>query len=277
MSDVLDRLGRFAARHPWRVVVVWVLVAVATVMLNSSFGGETDDSFRLPGAESQRGAEAIEERFPQQSLFTSNVILHSEEGLTGPQARAAVTEAVEQLSRQPHVVAVTDPYDPRGSTLSPDGTTAFVTIGYDTEAIGVAELEAAEEATVPVREAGIQVEFDGALGYAKPSEEPSSEAIAIAVAVVVLLVAFGSLVAMSLPLVVALTAIGVSSSVLGILAGVVAVPRMASVIGLMLGLGVGINNALFILARHRQNLDAGMPVERAVGRANAAAGLSVVF
>src|SRR3712207_5401865 len=118
MSDVLDRLGRFAARHPWRVVVVWVLVAVATVMLNSSFGGETDDSFRLPGAESQRGAEAIEERFPQQSLFTSNVILHSEDGLTRPTARTAVAAAVGELSEQPHVVAVTDPYDPRSSTLS---------------------------------------------------------------------------------------------------------------------------------------------------------------
>ena len=102
MSHVLERLGRFAARHPWRIVTVWILVAVATVMLNSSYGGETDDSFRLPGAESQRGAEAIDERFPQQSLFTSNVILHAEDGLTGPEARAAVTEAVQQLARQPH-------------------------------------------------------------------------------------------------------------------------------------------------------------------------------
>src|SRR3712207_2435591 len=277
MSGVLDRLGRFAARHPWRVVVVWVLVAVATVMLNRSYGGETDDSFRLPGAESQRGAEAIEERFPQQSLFTSNVILHAEEGLTGPEARAAVTEAVAQLSRQPHVVAVTDPYEPRGSTLSEDGTTAFVTIGYDNEAIGLAERNAAEVATRAVRDAGIQVEYDGALGYAKGAPEASSEVIAIGVAVVVLLVAFGSLVAMSLPIAVALTAIGVSSSALGILAGVVAVPKMASVIGLMLGLGVGIDYALFVLARHRQNLDAGMSVEQAAGGANATAGLSVVF
>jgi RND superfamily putative drug exporter len=259
------------------MVAVWVLVAVATVMLNSSYGGQTDDSFRLPGAESQRGAEAIEERFPQQSLFTSNVILHSEQGLTRPAARTAVTEAVRELSQQPHVVAVTDPYDPGRSTLSRDGTTAFVTIGYDNEAIGAAERDAADEATQAVRGAGIQVEYDGALGYAKGAAEPSSELIAIAVAVVVLLVAFGSLVAMSLPIAVALTAIGVSSSALGILAGVVAVPKMASVIGLMLGLGVGIDYALFVLARHRQNLDAGMSVEQAVGRANATAGLSVVF
>jgi putative drug exporter of the RND superfamily len=259
------------------VVAAWLLVAVAAVMLNSSYGGGTDDSFRLPGAESQRGAEAIQERFPQQSLFTSNVILHTEDGLTRPEARTAVTTAVDQLSRQPAVVAVTDPYDARVSTLSRDGTTAFVTVGYDNEAIGAAERDAADDATRVVRDAGIQVEYDGALGYAKGAPEPSSEVIAIAVAVLVLLVAFGSLVAMSLPIAVALTAIGVSSSVLGILAGVVAVPKMASVIGLMLGLGVGIDYALFVLARHRQNLDAGMSVEQAVGRANATAGLSVVF
>jgi RND superfamily putative drug exporter len=155
------------------MVAAWLVVAVAAVMLNSSYGGETDDSFRLPGAESQRGAEAIEERFPQQSLFTSNVILHAEDGLTGPEARAAVTKAVEQLSRQPGVVAVTDPYDPRSSTLSRDGTTAFVTVGYDDEAIGVAERDAADEATRGVHEAGIQVEYDGALGYAKGAPEPT--------------------------------------------------------------------------------------------------------
>ncbi|HYO41193.1 MAG TPA: MMPL family transporter [Nocardioidaceae bacterium] len=277
MSSFLNRIGRFAARRPWRVIAAWAVLAVATVMLNSSFGGQTDDSFRLPGAESQRGAEAMEERFPQQSLFTSNVILHSEDGLTRQRVRATVARAVERLATQPHVVAVTDPYEPGRSTLSPDGTTAFVTVGYDTEAIGVAELDAAEKATVPLREAGIEVEYDGALGYARGNPEPSSEIIAVGVAVVVLLVAFGSLVAMSLPIVVALTAIGVGSSAIGILAGLVAVPQLANVIGLMLGLGVGIDYALFVLARHRQNLEAGMSVEAAVGRANATAGLSVVF
>ncbi|HYO39708.1 MAG TPA: MMPL family transporter [Nocardioidaceae bacterium] len=277
MSSLLFRLGRFAGRHPWRVIATWVLVAVVGVMLSSSYGGETDDSFRLPGAESQRGAEAIAQRFPQQSLFTSNVVLHAKEGLDNPTARAAVTAVVDDLADDPHVVAVNDPYDRRASTLSPDGTTAFVTVGYDTEVIGVAEFEAAEDASRAARSAGIQVEYDGALGYAKGNPEPSSEAIAVAVAVVVLLVSFGSLVAMSLPILVALTGIVVGTSAISLLAGLVAVPKIANVIGLMLGLGVGIDYALFVLARHRQNLDAGMSVEKAVGRANATAGLSVLF
>ena len=277
MSHLLFRLGRFAARHPWRVLTAWVLVAVAGVLLSSTYGGETDDSFRLPGAESQRGAELLEQRFPQQSLFTSNIVFHSDNGLRKAEARAAVTEVVAQLSDDPHVVAVTDPFDRGTSTISPDDTTAFATVGYDTELIGPAEFEAAQDATEAARAAGIQVEYDGGLGYAKPTAEPSSEAIAIGVAVVVLLVAFGSLVAMSLPIVVALTAILVGTSSISVLAGLVAVPQMAEIIGLMLGLGVGIDYALFVLARHRQNLEAGMTIEQAVGRANATAGLSVLF
>jgi RND superfamily putative drug exporter len=277
MSHLLYRIGRFAGRHPWRLIITWALVAVAAVMLNSSYGGVTNDNFRLPGAESQQAADAIEERFPQKALYTSNVIFYAEEGLTAPSVEAALTEAVTDLADDPHVVTVADPYDPRGPTVSADGTTAFATVAYDVEKIGPAEFEAAQEATQAARDAGVQVEYDGLLGYAKGDSEPSSEAIAIGVAIVVLIVAFGSLVAMSLPIVVALTAILIGSATIGILAGHVAVPKMASVVGLMLGLGVGIDYALFVLARHRQNLDAGMAVDEAVGRANATAGLSVMF
>ena len=127
------------------------------------------------------------------------------------------------------------------------------------------------------RDAGVQVEYDGGLGYAKGDAEPGSEKIGILVAVVVLAIAFGSLVAMSLPIVVRSVAILIGTSTIGIMSGFVAVPDIASIVGLMLGLGVGIDYALFILARHRQNLDSGMPVPVAIGRANATAGLSVLF
>jgi RND superfamily putative drug exporter len=277
MSHFLYRIGHFAGRHPWRLLMSWVLIAVVAMTLNASYGGETNDDFRLPGAESQRAADAIEERFPQKALYTSNIIFHADEGLTTPQAQDALADTVAELADDPHVMSVTDPYDPRGPTLSRDGTTAFATVSYDTEVIGTAEFQAAEEATRAARDAGVQVEYDGLLGYAKGDAEPSSEAIAIGVAVIVLIVAFGSLVAMSLPIVVALTAILIGSSAIGILSGQVAVPQMASIVGLMLGLGVGIDYALFVLARHRQNLDSGMPVDEAVGRANATAGLAVMF
>ena len=89
-----------------------MLVAVTAVMLNSSFGGAPDEHFSLPGAESQRAADAIEDRFPQETLNTSNVVFHDEAGLTEPAAKAAVDQAVAQLADGKHVIDVADPYDP---------------------------------------------------------------------------------------------------------------------------------------------------------------------
>jgi putative drug exporter of the RND superfamily len=277
MSRILFAVGHFAGRHPWRVLAVWVLVAVAVVSLNSRFGGESTEEFSLPGAESQRAADALEERFPQRTLYTAHIIFHAPTGLASGPAKTAVSQAVSRLADGEHVIGVTDPFDPRAPTLSQDRETAFTTVGYDTQEIGDDEYKAAEAAAAAARAAGVQVEYDGALGYAKGDAEPSSELIGIVAAVIVLLVAFGSLVAMSLPIVAALTAIVVGSSAIGILSGQMAVPQIASVVGLMLGLGVGIDYALFILSRHRQNLDSGMSVPEAIGRANATAGLSVLF
>ena len=277
MSHFLYRIGNFAGRHPWRVIAAWIFIAGAIFMLNSSQGGENDESFSLPGSESQRAADIIEDRFPQETLYVSNVIFHSEDGLTGPATKAAIEQAVEQLSEGDHVIAVSSPYDPRGPTVSEDGQTAFATVAFDTEKVGLEEFDAAEDAVQDARDAGVQVEYDGGLGYAKVAAGGNSEMIGILLAVVILAIAFGSLVAMSLPIVTALVAIVVGSSSIGIMAGIVPVPEITTVVAMMLGLGVGIDYALFILSRHRQNLASGQSVPVAIGRANATAGLSVLF
>ena len=278
MSRVLYRIGHSAARHPWRVLATWALLAVVAVFLNGAVGGTPDETFRLPGAESQTAADAIQDRFPQQTLYTSNVIFHSDEGVTEPEQKRAIEQAVADLADGPHVVDVHSPYDPRGPTVSEDGTTAFATVAFSVEKAEPSDLDAAEKAVQPARDAGVQVEYDGQLGYANVDDGGSnSELIGIIVAVVVLAIAFGSLVAMSLPIVVALLGILIGSSTIGILSGFAPVPEIATIVGMMMGLGVGIDYALFILARHRQNLESGTPVPDAVGRANATAGLSVLF
>ncbi len=277
MSHLLYRIGNFAGRHPWRVISAWVLVAAAVFMLNSSMGGAPDESFSLPGAESQRAADAIQDRFPQETLYTSNVIFHSEDGLTAPETKAAIEQAVEKLADGANVVAVSNPYDPRGPTVSEDGQTAFATVGFEIEKVGLPEYDAAQEAVQDVRDADVQVEYDGGLGYAKVEAGGNSELIGILMAVVILAIAFGSLVAMSLPILAALMAILIGSSTIGIMSGYLAVPQITNVVAMMLGLGVGIDYALFILARHRQNLASGQSVPVAIGRANATAGLSVLF
>ena len=277
MSRLLYRFGHSAARHPWRVLAAWALIAGIAIALSSSFGGATNDTFRLPGAESQRAADALTDRFPAQSVNTAQVVVHSDHGVTGAAAHRAVAQATAALADVPHVVGVTNPFDPRGPTVSPDGRTAFATVAFDTDKIERPEFDAAQAATKGLRDAGIQVEYSGLLGSAADDEPPGSEMIGLAIAIVVLAVAFGSLVAMSLPIGVALIGLLVGSSAIGILAGQVPVPSITTIVATMLGLGVGIDYALFVLARHRQNLADGMTVPEAVGRANATAGLSVLF
>src|SRR3954452_10850083 len=277
MSHLLYRIGNFAGRHPWRVISVWLAIAGVIFLLNSSHGGRYDETFSLPGSESQAASDAIQERFPQETVYSSNVILHSDHDLTAVTTRAAVTQAVQRLSHGHHVVAASRPYDPRGPTISADHRTGFVTVAFDTENVGPAELDAAQTAVQDLRDRGIQVEYDGGLGYADAAAGGNSEMIGILMAILILAIAFGSLVAMSLPIVAALTAIVIGSSAIGIMSGLVAVPEVTGVVGMMLGLGVGIDYALFILSRHRQNLASGESVPVAIGRANATAGLSVLF
>ena len=277
MSRLLYRLGHFAGRHPWRVLAAWVLVAGIAFALNSAFGGATNDTFRLPGAESQRAADALSDRFPAQSVDAAQVVVHSDDGVTGAAARHSFAQARAALARVPHVVGVTNPYDPRGPTVSPDGRTAFATLAFDSDKIGPVEYEAAQAATKSLRDAGMQVEYTGLLGLAETTDPPASEMLGLLIAIIVLAIAFGSLVAMTLPIGVALIGLFVGGSAIGILSGYLAVPSITTIVATMLGLGVGIDYALFILARHRQNLAEGMPVPEAVGRANATAGLSVLF
>ena len=115
MSHALYRIGNFAGRHPWKVIGAWVVIAVSIFMLNSTSGGSYDETFSLPGSESQAAADAIQDRFPQQTLYSSNVIFHSEDGLTGPDEKAAIEDAVAQLVRR-------SPRDRREQSLRPSWT-----------------------------------------------------------------------------------------------------------------------------------------------------------
>ena len=277
MSTILFKLGHLASRHPWRIIGAWLVLAVATFVLNSQVGGEADDEFSLPGAESQRAVDLLEEKFPAQNPYTSQVVFGDDESLTAPETVSQVAVAVEKLEALPHVVEVTDPYDPGSPTLSADGLMGFATVTFDTSQIDAIPLDGADEAVAELRDAGLTVEYSGLLGAADAPPEPKSELIGMGIAVVVLVIAFGSLVAMSLPLGVALISLLVGTGLIGIISGQVPIPAAATLVGSMLGLGVGIDYALFVLARHRENLGTDVDLHDSVGRANATAGLSVLF
>ena len=134
MSRVLYRIGHFAGRHPWRVLAAWVLIAVTAVVLNCvARRRRPTRASRLPGAESQRAADAIEDRFPQETLNTLQRRSSTPRRASPSRPpRRPSTQAVAQLADGQHVIDVSDPYDPRGPTVSKDGTTAFATVAFDT-------------------------------------------------------------------------------------------------------------------------------------------------
>ncbi|HEX8580793.1 MAG TPA: MMPL family transporter [Acidimicrobiales bacterium] len=277
MSALLYRLGRSSARHPLRVLGLWLVAAVAIVALQGAAGGEFDDSFRVPGVESQHAADVLNDRFPSRGGQSARLVLHADEGrLDDPGPAATVALARRQLAGGRAVAGVTDPFAPEAAAVSADGRTAYVDVAYAVDKLTAAQLDDATAVAERAGAGGVQVELTGALAQLA-QDDPSSELIGVGVAVVVLLVAFGSVVAMGLPIVTALLGIFVGAAGVGVLSAVMDVPEFSLILCMMIGLGVGIDYALFIVTRHRQHLHDGMSVADAAGTANATAGQAVLF
>jgi RND superfamily putative drug exporter len=271
MSTLLYRIGRNAARHPWRVIAGWVVVLGAVTALASSFGGVLTDNYTIPGTSTQRANDLLRDRFPAMSGTNARVVVHAPQGSVDQRALA---DASRRLSRVPHVSGVSQP------ELSEDGRTSMITVQYDapiTEVIGGDSLEDLKEAAQPLNAAGMQVEFGGELPESMPEPGGRAEIIGIIAAVIVLFFAFGSLLAAGLPLAVALMGLGTGVGGITLLASVTDVSPVTPTLATMVGLGVGVDYALFVVTRHRDGLSAGLPVEEAAARANASAGHAVVL
>jgi RND superfamily putative drug exporter len=277
VSAFLYRLGRSSARHPFRVLGLWLVAAVAVMALQGSAGGEFNDSERVPGVESQHAADVLTDRFPTQGGQSARIVLHTDKGrLDDAGHRATVAEARADLATGAGVAGVTDPFATDAAALSADGQTAYVDVTYALDKLTSAQLDDAMAVTDDAGAAGVDVELTGALALLA-ADEPSSELIGVGVAIIVLLVAFGSVVAMGLPIVTALMGIFVGAAGVGVLSAVMDVPEFSLILCAMIGLGVGIDYALFIVTRHRQHLHEGMSVADAAGTAVATAGQAVLF
>lgn len=277
MSALLYRLGRSCARHPFRVLGAWLVAAAAIVALQGAAGGRYDNNIRVPGVEAQRAADVLTARFATQSGKTARIVFHTNDGRLDETAhRAAVESARHRLASGHDVTNVTDPFSSQSAAISADGRTAYVDVAYTIDKFTTTQLGDANAAASITRAAGVQTNFTGDLAQAA-QKAPSSELIGVAVAIIVLLVAFGSVVAMGLPIVTALMGVFVGAAAVGILCAVIDVPDFSMILCMMVGLGVGIDYALFVVTRHRQHLHEGMSVADAAGTANATAGMSVLF
>jgi len=278
----LYRLGRAAARRRSLVLGVWLLLGGGLLAAGRIVGPAFVDDFRIPGAEAQEATDRLQEALPELAGVTATVVFRAREGtLEDPQAMAAVRRALVAVALLPNVVGVEDPTEPGGQAgVSADRTIAFATVHYEG---GISELgrRAADrlaETVAPARAAGLQVETGGPLvEFTHLPETRSSEVVGVTTAVVVLFVAFGSVVAMGLPIATALIGLGTSLAIVWLLSNLGDVPTLTPTLATMLGLGVGIDYALFIVTRYREGLARGLPVEEAVGRAIATSGQAVLF
>ena len=241
--------------------------------------------FTIPGTQSQQASDILQQRFPAANGSTAQVVFHAPSGtVTGPAQVTAITATVANLAKVPGALVATNPTQPLfASNVSPDQTTSYSTVTFpaDLTALPDSTMDALRRATDPAVQAGLTVQFGGAvvdhLNQPTSSISEHADDIGLAIAVIILLVALGSVVSMAVPISLALMALLCSSLLLEIVAAHRTVGTVSPILGTMIGLGVGIDYSLFIVSRHRQNLAAGMDTETAAGRALATSGSAVLF
>ncbi|GGV86295.1 MMPL family transporter [Streptomyces massasporeus] len=286
-GGVLRRLGEWCARHFVVVIIAWLVALVALQVVSREFGGEYSDNFSLPQAQAQKGLDVLKAHDPQAGGYSSQIVMRDDQQpLTALSSQMSTT--VADLEKLPHVLSaqnpLTAPSTPSGQQnvgpLSDDKKTAYITVRFNVQpsTLGDDYLNGVDTAVQPLRSAGAEVEYGGPLGeLARPSaDDRVSELIGFGVAVIVLLVGFGSVIAAVVPLLSALISVVGGLAILGLLAAAFTFATVSPTLATMIGLGVGIDYALFMLTRHRQNLIDGMDPVRAAGQAASTSGHAVL-
>ena len=279
-------LGRWCYRHPWRVLTAWLLIIVIAAGAASGLGSAYGGTPAAPDAESSQGADILDAHFGRiGAVISGRIVFRAEQGVDDPAVRAAMTELFERVDAL-EGVTVGSPYDGDGrrriAAQGPEaGRIAYADVdtGADTSAFEAEDIghqigRLIDQLGLRSME-GVQVEVGGA--WLSDREPPESEAIGLAFAVFVLIIAVGSVVAMGMTVSTALIGVGVGAAGVVMLSNVATVPEFAPTIGIMIGIGVGIDYALFIITRYREWVDHGLNAEDAAAAALDSAGRAVVF
>ena len=282
MTGALYRLGGFTARRAGWVFGGWIVFAVALFLIATAGGRPTSDDTTIPGSDSTRATDLLEQKLPKQANGTVPIVLETRSGkLTEGANRTAVQKTVESLKANRYVRDLISPLSSEGSSeLADHDTIGFISLYLTLGPGDIDDDEASEifDAADPARDAGLKVSAGGYLG--SQLSEPStrlSEIVGVVAAMIVLVFVLGTIGAMVMPITTALIGVISGLSVVGVVGAVIVVPSIAPTLAIMLGLGVGIDYSLFIVTRYRRLLDDGHPVEEAVARAVATSGGAVVF
>jgi RND superfamily putative drug exporter len=270
-------LGSGAVRRRRLVVAAWLVLLVALAVGGPALGGKLSNNFTVSGVDSQKAQDLLKSKFASQAGGSAQVVLHAHSGtFTAGADQAALAATMAAIKALPHVVAVSDSL----STKAPAATIALVNVSYNetSRQLGKSAYRALQGAAAPAVRSGLAVEYGGDLPTASAGTSlPPTELIGIVAAIIILLIAFGSVIAMGLPLLTALFGLGTGITAITFLAAFATIPSIATTIATMIGLGVGIDYSLFIITRHRQGLHTGLTVGDAAGRAIATAGQAVLI
>lgn len=282
MATFLYRVGRLAFRRRWYVALMWAAVLAVVGPAGVTAPAASDDDWSMPGIESQKAFDLMEERFPGGDAAdgaAARVVFVAPEGekVTASAPRAAVEAAVKDLADGAQVADAVDPFE--AEAVSADGSTAYTTVTFKVTPADMSD-EAREEldaALTDAREAGLTVEAGGTALEDNAPPGGVAEVIGIAVAALVLLVTFGSLAAAGMPLLTAVVGVGVSILAIMALAEPLGLSATTGTLAMMLGLAVGIDYALFVVSRYREERARGRSAEEAIGLSVGTAGSAVVF
>ncbi|ATL30679.1 MMPL family transporter [Streptomyces formicae] len=276
-------LARWCVRHRLVVVLLWLLALGGAASAAAVAGSAYSNDYEVPGTESGRATQLLNQGFHGLGGDSDSVVWHTEAGTS---VRAAdveqpVSKALDTIAEMPAVASVTSPYEATGAgQVSADGRTAYATVTFHEQAddIAKADAQAVVDAAKSAASDDLQVELGGtAIGLTESKSAQTAEVIGVAVAAVVLFLAFGSLAAAALPIATALVSVGTAYAGIVLLGHVMTVADFAPMLGTLIGLGVGIDYALFIVTRHRKGLKRGLSVPVAAERAVATTGRAVVF
>jgi RND superfamily putative drug exporter len=275
-------LARWCVRHRLAAVLLWLLAFGGVTAAASVAGSAYSNNYEVPGTESGRATQLLKDGFPGLGGDSDTVVWHTDSGsVRAADVEQTMTRALDEIAALPGVASVAGPYDDQGAErISEDGHTAYATVTFEKSAENLdagqvrAVVSTAEEAEAD----GLQVELGGnAIALTESSGGHIAEIVGVIVAAVVLFLAFGSLAASLLPIATALIGVGTAYAGIGLLGHVMTVADFAPMLGMLIGLGVGIDYALFIVTRHRRGLKRGLSVTEAATSAVATTGRAVVF
>jgi len=278
-GTALGRLASSCYTHRRRVLMAWVLVLLVTIAVSQTAGAHWQDKFGTGNSQSHQVQNLLTARFPARAGDTADVVFKTTEPVTNSPTRAAIAATLARLQGLPHVTGVRSPFQVPGQ-ISGDGHTAYAVVQFDKTTVDLPKpsIQKVVDIGRAANRPGMQVELGGQpIDYVVFPKPGSSEGIGILAAIIILLIAFGSVIAMGLPILTALLGVGIAAGVVSLLSHRLVVPSFGPQLAAMIGIGVGIDYALFIVTRYREGLQSGRPPRQAVVVAMATSGRAVLF